>query len=179
MISLTTSSGSFGPFKIIDTLSDRYKCDDCELPFSVVGVGSIGPYVAPPIDPVILVKSKNTFVTRIDSDVDAIYQAVVGNRSDEYTQAYNDASAYKAAGYTGIAGTSITSWATAKSWTNTQAADDILLAAARLAGLRDIIRAQRLSKKELAKAAVDQAALDGVIAQWNAALAAIKASAGL
>lgn len=119
------------------------------------------------------------FISRIDSDVDAIYAAVVGNRSDEYVQAFNEATSYKAAGYTGAVPKSVQSWADAKSWTATQAADDILLAAARLATLRDTLRAQRLSKKELAKVTTSQTALDLVVSQWNQALAAIKTSAGL
>ena len=136
-------------------------------------------YTDPPPAPPTFAQNKTTFILKIDADVDAVYQAVVGNRSDEYKQAYDDATAFKAAGYTGTAPASVHSWALAKSWTDTQSADDILLAATRLAGLRDALRAQRLSKKELAKAAADQNALNTVMSQWGAAIAAIRTSAGV
>ena len=41
MKALTTPSGNFGPYTSIDTLADRYHCDDTDLPFSVVGQGQI------------------------------------------------------------------------------------------------------------------------------------------
>ena len=118
-------------------------------------------------------------VARIDADVDAIYAAVVGNRSDEYNDANADATAYKAAGYSGAVPAGVQSWADAKQWTPTQAADDILAAAARLTALRDMIRAQRLAKKEQARAATDAAGVAAASAAWAASLAAIRAVAGL
>lgn len=122
---------------------------------------------------------KAELIARIDADVDAIYAAVIGNRSDEYNAANADATAYKAAGYTGAIPASVQSWAAAKAWTATQAADDILTAAAHLTALRDTIRAQRLAKKEAARTAANQAALDTVAAQWATALATIREAAGL
>ena len=41
MKALTTPAGTFGPFASIETLSDRYRCDNTDLPFSVVGQGEI------------------------------------------------------------------------------------------------------------------------------------------
>ncbi len=41
MKALTTPSGNFGPYTTIEVLSDRYHCDDTDLPFSVVGQGTI------------------------------------------------------------------------------------------------------------------------------------------
>lgn len=41
MKALATSKGNFGPFKQIEVLSDRYRCDNTDLPFSVVGEGII------------------------------------------------------------------------------------------------------------------------------------------
>ena len=41
MKALTTIKGNFGPFAAIETLSDRYRCDNTDLPFSVVGQGEI------------------------------------------------------------------------------------------------------------------------------------------
>lgn len=118
-------------------------------------------------------------LAKIDADVDAIYAAVVGNRSDEYNAANEDATAYKAAGYTGTVPATVQAWADAKGWAPTQSADDILAAAARLTALRNTIRVQRLAKKEAARTAANKAALDTVAAQWAAALAAIRTGAGL
>jgi hypothetical protein len=41
MKALTTPSGNFGPFRSIEVLSDRYRCDNTDLPFTVVGQGEI------------------------------------------------------------------------------------------------------------------------------------------
>lgn len=41
MKKLTTSAGAFGPYANIETLSDRYRCDGADFPFSVVGTGVI------------------------------------------------------------------------------------------------------------------------------------------
>lgn len=41
MKALTTPTANFGPFASIEVLSDRYRCDNTDLPFSVVGQGEI------------------------------------------------------------------------------------------------------------------------------------------
>jgi hypothetical protein len=41
MKALTTTKGNFGPFASIEVLEDRYRCDNTDLPFSVVGTGTI------------------------------------------------------------------------------------------------------------------------------------------
>lgn len=41
MKALTTLNGNFGPYKTIEVMDDRYRCDDTDLPFSVVGKGVI------------------------------------------------------------------------------------------------------------------------------------------
>jgi hypothetical protein len=41
MKALTTPSGNFGPFTSIEVLADRYRCDNTDLPFTVVGTGEI------------------------------------------------------------------------------------------------------------------------------------------
>lgn len=130
-------------------------------------------------DSAIFSERRAALVKSIDADVDAVYAAVIGNRSDEYNAARDQAAEFAEGGYLGAAPPSVASWAAAKGWTATQAADDILAAAASLAGLRDIIRAQRLAKKEAARAASGEAALAIVSEQWAGALAAIRAAAGL
>ena len=57
MKALTTPSGNFGPYTTITVESDRYRCDDTDLPFSVVGQGEIVEadtitWPAPPVPPV-------------------------------------------------------------------------------------------------------------------------------
>lgn len=57
MLKLTTPSGVFGPFRQIETLSDRYRADGADLPFTVVGQGTIsevqeGDFPPPPAPPV-------------------------------------------------------------------------------------------------------------------------------
>jgi hypothetical protein len=57
MKALTTPSGNFGPFNTIEVLSDRYCCDNTDLPFSVVGQGEIVEadtitWPEPPVPPV-------------------------------------------------------------------------------------------------------------------------------
>lgn len=41
MKALTTTSGNFGPYNSIEVLADRYRCDNTDLPFTVVGTGEI------------------------------------------------------------------------------------------------------------------------------------------
>jgi hypothetical protein len=59
MKKITTDSAVFGPFTVIETLADRYRCDGADLPFTVVGEGVISdveegdfppPPPAPPTD---------------------------------------------------------------------------------------------------------------------------------
>lgn len=118
-------------------------------------------------------------VVQIDREVDAIYQAALGNRGPEYTDAEMAAQAYADAGYTGTVPADVQSWATAKGWTATQAANDILAAAADLRNAKSAIRAARLLRKEQVRAAADGAAVATAMAQWAAFVTAIKAQLGV
>lgn len=178
MKQLNSTVGVLGPFKTIDRLSDRYRCDNVDFQFDIIGAAVVEDYVAP-VTPYDIDGARTHLIKQIDADVDAIYDAVVGNRSDEYNAALAAATSYAAAGYAGVVPSSVQSWASAKFWTAHQAADDILAAAAGLASLRENIRAQRLAKKESARNAADAAAVATVSAQWSAALAALRAAAGL
>lgn len=126
-----------------------------------------------------LPNAKSAFIKQVDADVDVIYEAAIGNRGPEYDQASAEANSYKTAGYTGTVPASVASWATAKGWTAQAAADDIITAAARLTTARDAIRAQRLLRKEQAKAATDTAALATVAAQWSGFVAYIRGQLGV
>lgn len=122
---------------------------------------------------------KTRSVVAIDREVDAIYQAALGNRGPEYTDAEAAAVAYQAAGYTGTVPPDVQSWVTAKGWTATQAADDILAAAVQLRTAKSAIRAQRLLRKEQVRAAADGAAVGTAMAQWAGFVTAIKAQLGV
>ena len=41
MKKLSTPIGVFGPYTNVETLSDRYRCDDFDLPLAVVGEGTV------------------------------------------------------------------------------------------------------------------------------------------
>jgi hypothetical protein len=41
MKKLTTTTGKYGPYKTIETLEDRYRVDNADLPFNVIGRGII------------------------------------------------------------------------------------------------------------------------------------------
>lgn len=41
MKAITTPTGNFGPYNTIEVLADRYRCDNTDLPFTVVGQGEI------------------------------------------------------------------------------------------------------------------------------------------
>jgi len=129
--------------------------------------------------PIPLAQQKTSLVAKIDADVDSIYAALLGNREAEYTLAEKEATAYRAAGYTGTVPASVQAWSTAKVQTATWATDDILSAAATWRTAQVAIRANRLALKEAARNAVDAAALATVQAQWAWFLAVIKPQLGL
>lgn len=118
-------------------------------------------------------------VRQIDVDADAIYSAVMGNRTTEYTMAEQDAQAFKEAGYVGDAPASVQCWAEVKLQTPQWAADDILATAAAWRGAQAAIRANRLARKEDARIATDQAAIEAVAAAWVAFLVTIRTQLGL
>ena len=132
----------------------------------------IVPYV-PPVPTVV------ECVAKIDADTDAIYGAALGNRGEEYTRAATEAQAYKDAGYTGTVPASVQSWATAKSWTATQAADDILATATQWIKAQAAIRAARLVSKEQVRNAADAAELAGVLGAWANFVGVIRGQLGV
>ena len=93
----------------------------------------------------------------IDNAADSARQRIVGDavRVVEYQVAEADATAYKAAGYTGSVPASVGVWAQAKGWTAQQAADDILAAAASWRQALIGLRQARLMGKEAVRQAAD------------------------
>lgn len=124
--------------------------------------------------------AKAAFIIQIDAESDALIEKVIGNRGGEYELAEKEAKEYKAAGYPAapVPG-SVSSWATAKGWTATQAADDIITAATGWRTAQANLRANRLAKKEAGRIAVDGPALDTIKSAWASSLAAIKTSLGV
>ena len=121
---------------------------------------------------------KPSALVQIDADVDAINLAVIGSRAQEYELAEKHGLEYKDAGYTGTVPSSVQSWATAKAWTATQAADDILATAAQWRTAQAAIRAQRLLRKEQVRAATDAAGVAAVMAAWAGFVVAIRGQLG-
>lgn len=52
MKKLTTTSGVFGPFASVETLTDRFRCDGADMPFTVVGTGAVEDWTGPLPTPV-------------------------------------------------------------------------------------------------------------------------------
>ena len=115
-------------------------------------------------------------IKQIDLDTDALYEAVLGNRAQEYVLAEAEANSYKQAGYSGAIPPSVASWANAKSWTSVQAANNILSTAIGQRTAQANIRAMRLSCKEAARTATD---LTAVSNQWNSFLITISKALGV
>ena len=114
-------------------------------------------------------------VRRIDSDVDSIYGAVIGNRGLEYQQAEADAQSFAKEGYAGAAPSSVAVWATVKGWTEKQAADDILTEATQWRAAQAAIRAQRLQSKGHVRVASTVSAMNAAMDAWKQFTVAIRA----
>ena len=123
----------------------------------------------------ILPNAKAASILRIDTDTDSLIRSVIGERGSEYELAEKEAAAFKSAGYPVTVPSSVSAWATAKGWTAKAAADSIIATAANWRSAQSTLRAERLLRKERARTAVDAAALDVVMAQWAAFLAALTA----
>lgn len=122
-----------------------------------------------------LVTEKNNFILQIDTDTDNLIRSVIGERGSEYELAESHATAYKTAGYPATpVPSSVSAWATAKGWTNTQAADSIIAAATGWRTAQASLRANRLARKENARGTVDAVALDAVKAQWAGFLVVLR-----
>lgn len=156
------------------SLHERYGAETLTLVGDAVSVvRAIAPWSQTEIDAE-LAALRTAAIKKIDVDADKIYGDVLGNRAEEYALAEQDATAYKAAGYSGAVPSSVQSWATAKSWTATQAADDILTTAAAWRGAQAAIRAARLLRKEQVRTTADAAGVDAAMAAWQAFVSYIR-----
>lgn len=116
-------------------------------------------------------------IKKIDADVDAIYEAAIGNRATEYSEAEAQATTFKTAGYTGTVPAYVASWLSnnTKGFTTaSQATDDIIAQANGWRGAAASIRTNRLlAKKNLAN---DVAT---AMASWDGFVIAIRGSLGI
>ena len=121
-------------------------------------------------------------IVNIDVEADIIRTRVVGDpvRVFEYQWTESEATAFKAAGYTGNVPVSVSSWATAKGWTAQQACDDILVAAQTFHSVMAAIRNTRLIGKEQVRAAEnDEAAAEAAYKTAMQTFAAIRQQVGM
>lgn len=131
--------------------------------------------VAPPVPT--LDQTKAALCADVDATADAVYVVIGGpspGRLAEYRQAKDDATAFKADGYTGTVPSTVACWAQAQNWTAQQAADDILSTATAWENALSAIRSARLLGKASVNAAADADAANAAAAT---AIANVKAAA--
>lgn len=123
----------------------------------------------------LLQSSKNNSILGFESDTDNLIREVVGERSNEYELAEQEAIAFKAGGYVDADVTpSISSDAIANSRTNKEACDLILTMATNWRTMQVALRAQRLLCKAQVKNATTLAELQTVQDTWNEFIRYIK-----
>ena len=123
--------------------------------------------------------AQNALIKKIDSDVDEIISAVIGNRASQYEGAEREALAYKAAGYTGTVPPKVQAWATAKNQTATWAADSQIATSTGWRNAENALYAKRLLLKELARNAANSVALATVQAEWELFVSDIRSQLGV
>lgn len=126
-----------------------------------------------------LAELKKAMQKQVDAQVDAIMRDCIGERATEYQRAENQARAYKAAGYSGTVPTTVRVWAETKSWTNQQAADDIIAQADAWIAAQDAIRENRLKTKEAYRVATSDAQLATAQAAWSAFVISMRNALGV
>lgn len=122
---------------------------------------------------------RNALIAKIDGDVDLVYETLLGKRSNEYTEAEEQALAYIAANYTGTVPTFVSDWASAENQTATWAADGIAAKASAWRSAQASMRTNRLQHKSNARNSATIVALNVVEAAWNIYFAELKTSLGI
>lgn len=126
-----------------------------------------------------LAELKKAMQRQVDAQVDSIMRDCIGERATEYQRAESQARAYKAAGYSGSVPTTVRVWAETKSWTNQQAADDIIAQADSWIAAQDVIRENRLKTKEAYRVATSNAQLNAAQLAWNGFVVSIRNALGV
>lgn len=129
-----------------------------------------------------LVERRVASLVQINNDDNKIYADVIGNKTTEYLDAAVEAKAFKAAGYpTGVDNDYglVKSWATAKQWTMTQAADDIITQELAWKGAAKLIRQYRLKAKEDVKRATTLSEIVSAMIIWSGFVKSIRIQLGV
>lgn len=168
---LITNIGEFGPFKSIEQLPDRWRCDGVDFPFSVVGGGEVDDATSPetPVPTVDLPALRLRLMAAVDDRIAAIY-ARWTRFETEYTAREAAARAFVAAEYEGAASVWVSAFATATGMECAAAADLIIAQADALHTALELLGALRMRKYEIASAedaAGAQAAHDDIVSQAN------------
>jgi hypothetical protein len=169
---LITEVGEFGPFKTIEQLADRWRCDGVDYPFTVVGMTETGdaPEPEPPAPSVDMPALRQRLMAAVDDRIAAIY-ARWTRFETEYTARETAARAFAAVEYEGEASVWVSSFAMAAGLANAAAADLIIEQADGLHAALELLGALRMRKYEIAGAedvVRAQAAHDDIVAQANA-----------
>lgn len=116
-------------------------------------------------------------------DVDSIYTAAVGNRTDEYREAEDAARAYVAAGYTGSVSAYVSDFAlsnpTGVAQTDAWSADQIIARADAFHAAKLSMRSRRFSSQADMRAANTMEELNAAVADWSGFIVNLRAQLGL
>jgi hypothetical protein len=118
-------------------------------------------------------------IKRVDADVDAVFQEVVGSRSTEYNAAYADALAYQTAGFAGAVPQSVQDWAIIMRQTPTWAAQNVLATANAWTAAQAAMRKNRLATKQAARTAQSYDQILAAQQAWNGFMASIRQQLGI
>jgi len=133
-----------------------------------------------PVEP----EARAAFILQVRSEAGALTTQVLQGLGSEYERAEKEATAYKAAGYTGAIPGSVADEVASKAARNititaTVGCDNILAAASGWRDAQSSLRRNRLTMASAAKVAVDGAALDAIRAEHESFMAALKISLGV
>lgn len=134
----------------------------------------LAPHVARPLGPMVAAAIGRTY-----HDVDAIYTAAVGNRTDEYREAEDAARAYVSAGYTGPVSAYVSDFAldnpTGVAQTNAWSADQIIGRADAFHAAKLLMRSQRFASQAEMRAATTIEELNAAVADWSGFIVSLRA----
>jgi hypothetical protein len=126
---------------------------------------------------------KAAAIAKTYPDVDAVYDAAVGSRTEEYKDAEADARAFAAAGYTGGVSEYVSDYAlhnpTLLVQTNQWAADQIIARADAFAAAKLLMRSTRFARQADMRAATTQAGLNAAVAAWGSFISSTRSALGL
>lgn len=122
-------------------------------------------------------------IAKTYQDVDAIYTAAVGNRTDEYQEAEKAARAYVAAGYTGPVSQYVSDFAlsnpTGVAQSNAWSADQIIARADAFHAAKLSMRSKRFSSQAGMRAATTMEELNAAVTNWSGFVVSLRAGLGL